>query len=164
MTMKLLNPFSLPNGYTLKFDEPYLGSEDDDVLKVITNDEMIIIQKVMPPLFGKKEYENIPGFSIFQIELPLAAAKWLVDTIENKLWKSAAQGGLPSGVNSDKEYVNGEKLALYRQMQVEGVNQKGFQLTNFSRKDHEITDECQDFYFTDCMLIEGKLLDFLKTL
>ena len=165
--MAVLNPFSLPSDYTIIFDEPYLGikhfDQDEDVpFKIIKNDKTLIMQKVRPILFGRP---NIPGFTVFQIELPLSAAKWLVDTIENKLWKSAAQGGLPSGVNSYTEYVDGEELALYRQMHVEDENQKGFLLTNFSRKSPMYTDvNYQDFHITDWMLIDGKLLDFLKTL
>ena len=165
--MAVLNPFSLSSDYTIRFDEPYLGKKhfgkDKDVaFKIITNDKTLIMQKVMAPLFGRP---NIPGFTVLQIELPLSAAKWLVDGIENKLWKSAAQGGLPSGVRSHNEYVEGEELALYRQMHVEDENQKGFLLTNFSRKSQILREtNYQDFYLTDWMLIDGKLLDFLKTM
>ncbi|GAD76244.1 hypothetical protein VAZ01S_039_00680 [Vibrio azureus NBRC 104587] len=167
MIMAVLNPFSLPSDYTIIFDEPYLGikkfDQDVDVpFKIIKNNKTLIMQKVRPILFGRP---NIPGYTVFQIELPLSAAKWLVDTIENKLWKSAAQGGLPSGVNSYKGHVEGEKLALYRQMHVEDENQKGFLLTNFSRKSPMFREtNYQDFHITDWMLIDGKLLDFLKTL
>jgi len=168
--MAVLNPFSLSSDYTIKFDEPYLGikkfnQHEDVAFKIITNDKTLIMQKVAAPLGGQKRFEDIPGFSIYQIELPLSAAKWLVDGIENKLWKSAAQGGLPSGVRSHNEYVEGEELALYRQMHVEDENQKGFLLTNFSRKSQTLREtNYQDFYLTDWMLIDGKLLDFLKTM
>ncbi len=160
--MPVLNPFNLTSDYEIKLDCPYLGKHDKSQLKIITNDQLIIMQKIMVPLFGQ---EDIPGFSVDQIELPLSAVDWLVDCIENKLWKSAALGGLPSGVNSYKEEVEGEKLAIYRQMNVEAKNQKGFLLTNLSRPDPVLRNTSyQDFYLTDWMLIEGKLLDFLKTM
>ena len=85
--MPVLNPFTLTNDYTIRLDCPYLGDDDDVQFKIITNDKELIMQKVMAPLFGRP---NIPGYTVFQIELPLSAAKWLVDCIENKLWKSAA--------------------------------------------------------------------------
>ena len=165
MNMAVLNPFNLTSDYEMKFDCPYLGADKDTKFKVIVNDQLIIMQNVMAPLFGQKKYEDIPGFSIFQIDLPLSSANWLVDCIENKFWKSAAQGGLPSGVNSYEEDIEGENLALYRQMNVEAENQKGFLLTNFSRPSPVLKNtNYQDFYLTDWMLIDGKLLDFLKTL
>ena len=160
--MAVLNPFNLTSGYTINLDCPYLGREDNAQFKIITSDTLLIMQKVMPPIFG---IEHIPGFSVEQIELPLSASKWLADSIENKLWKSAAQGGLPSGTHSYAEYIEGEELVLYRQMNVETANQKGFLLTNFNRPSPIFDDvEYQDFYLTDWMLIDGKLLDFLKAM
>ncbi|SFC77807.1 hypothetical protein [Pseudoalteromonas denitrificans] len=160
--MQLLNPFQLDKNYQILYDRPSLNeNEEDETFKVIIGEKLLILQNICPPTFG----EDIPGFSVDQIELPYIANQWLINTIEDKFWKSAAQGGLPSGTYSYKEEVNGEKLALYREMNVGAKNQKGFRLTNFSRPSRIYDDDdFQDFFITDLMLLEGGLLDALKQL
>jgi len=159
--MHLLNPFKLDEKYQLIYNQASLNdNEDKRQYNIILGKKIFVLQKVFPTLFGK---EHIPGFQIFQIELPLIASTWLTDTIEHKFWVSAAQGGLPTGTYSYKEEVNGEKLALYREMNVGAKNQKGFRLTNFSRPSRIYDDDnFQDFFLTDIMLLDGGLLNALK--
>ncbi|MCU8065403.1 hypothetical protein L5L78_09655 [Shewanella sp. SM34] len=80
-----------------------------------------------------------PGFDVFQTGFPRAA--WMVDNIENKLWKSAAEGGLPSGTYFIDEDVDGENLKIRRTMHVGADQDKGFVLINFSRPHLKFTEK-----------------------
>ena len=159
--MKLINPFKLNKDESILFDKPTIN-ESGKVFKIINITNVVILQKVCPTRFGTGD---ILGFDVFQIELPTQGVGWLVDAIENKFWTSADLGGLPSGTYQYKETVKGEKLALYREMNVGDKNQKGFRLTNFSRPSRTYEDDnYQDFFITDIMLLEGGLLNALKQL
>ena len=107
-------------------------------------------------------HPDIPNYYVYQLEIPLKAISWLIDSIENKFWNSAKEGGLPSGQYKLKEVVVNETLALYREMNVGAKNQKGFRLANFSRPSRKFDDNFQEFFITDALLIDGGLLDKLK--
>ncbi|WP_259579398.1 hypothetical protein [Shewanella baltica] len=89
----------------------------------------------------------------------------MVDNIENKLWKSAAEGCLPSGTYFIDEDVGGENLKIRRTMHVGADQDKGFVLLNFSRPDLKFTEKnFQEIDISDRLLLKGGLLDVLKQL
>lgn len=105
-----------------------LGFRSQRIFVIISDNELIFIEKA-PSMFPKRPEKNDePGLHVFQTEFPLAAAAWIVDTIENKLWRSAAEGGLPSGTYHYDEIVSGEDLRVRRSMNVGAEGQKGFSL------------------------------------
>ena len=109
-------------------------------------------------------YEDEPGLLVYQTEFPRTAAAWIVDTIENRLWRSAAEGGEPSGKNSVTESVAGETLTLRRTMAVGDDRDKGFVLSNSSRNSVIFDEDHQEIEFSDRLLKEGGLLDVLRKL
>jgi L-lysine 2,3-aminomutase len=77
--MQLLNPFNLDKQYQIVYDQPSLNkNEENDFFKVITDSKLLILQNISSPTFG----EDIPGFSVEQIELPKLASSWLINAIE----------------------------------------------------------------------------------
>ncbi len=158
--MNLINPFELPKECNLLFDKPSLGYKDE-FFKIIQQDDLYIFQTVAKAQFGVGDFGD---FDVTQIELPKTVISWLADSIENKMWKSAIKGGLPSGAYSIKEVISDEKFGLFREMNVGAKSQKGFLFTNYSRPSRNISfKKVQDFYLTDVMLLDGGLLDFLKS-
>lgn len=98
---------------------------------VVSDNDLVFIKKSPSPY---PNYEDEPELLVFQTEFPKSAAAWIVDTIENRLWRSAAEGGEPSGKNAVTELVAGEKLTLRRTMAVGDAREKGFVFINASRK------------------------------
>jgi len=90
---------------------------DDEKLYVVTSDRDLVLIKKSPSPYENRQDE--PGVLLYQTEFPLAAAVWLVNTIENRLWKSSAEGGEPSGKNSVTEIVAGEELTVRRLVMTE---------------------------------------------
>ncbi|KPZ59322.1 hypothetical protein [Pseudoalteromonas sp. P1-7a] len=156
--MNLLNPFNLESHYSIFFSADHIGF-DDEKLFIVLDSKNTIFLGLTPAKFGNPD---IPNYYVYQLEIRKESIKWLIDCIEKKFWLSAAQGGLPKGQYSYKEDVDGETLALYREMNMGAKGQKGFRFTNFSRPNRKRDKKFQDFFVTDIMLIEGGLLDELK--
>ncbi|HCV01536.1 hypothetical protein L1264_12615 [Pseudoalteromonas sp. APAL1] len=156
--MELLNPFNLSKKYEQVFISQNIGFENEEFF-LLKDSNQIIFLVIAPPNFG---HPDIPNYYVYQLEIPLKAISWLIDSIENKFWNSAKEGGLPSGQYKLKEVVVNETLALYREMNVGAKNQKGFRLANFSRPSRKFDDNFQEFFITDALLIDGGLLDKLK--
>ncbi len=160
--MQLLHTDSLPAGHRLIAKLDYLLFKDETLYIVASASDFYFIKK-SPAMFPEDADE--PGFDVFQTGFPRAAAVWMVDTIENKLWKSAAEGGLPSGTHFVDEDVAGENLKIRRTMHVGADQDKGFVLLNFSRP--SLLSEWKNFQeidISDRLLLEGGLLDVLKRL
>lgn len=159
----LLNTDKLPKDFKLIAVLKSLGfSEKEKVYVVTSPDQLIFIEKA-PALLPDKADE--PGLDVYQTEFPLKAAPWIVDTIENKLWRSSAEGGLPSGTTHLKELVECEDLKIRRVMNVGAAGQKGFALFNFSRAHPTLKSKTyQEIQFTDMLLREGGLLDVLRAI
>ncbi|PMG49482.1 MULTISPECIES: hypothetical protein [unclassified Shewanella] len=158
--MKLLDPYNLDLNYEIQCKFDALGYEGKTFF-LINDEKTSFFIKLSPPKFGSPD---IPNYYVEQFELLKKNISWLIDSIENKFWKSAAQGGLPSGLYTYKEEVAGERLAIYREMNVGAQGQKGFRFTNFSRHSRKYDEPFQDFFVTDLMLLEGGLLKELKKL
>lgn len=160
--MQLLHTDSLPAGHRLIAKLDYLLFKDETLYVVASASDFYFIKK-SPAMFAHRAEE--PGLNLYQTGFPRAAAAWMVDTIENKLWKSAAEGGLPSGTYFIDEDVGGENLKIRRTMHVGADQDKGFVLINFSRPHLKFTEKnFQEIDISDRLLLEGGLLDVLKRL
>ncbi|NMH64108.1 hypothetical protein [Shewanella salipaludis] len=160
--MQLLHTDKLPAGHKLIAKLDYLLFEDETLYIVVSDTDFYLIKKI-PAMFPEDADE--PGLDVIQTGFPRAAAAWMIDAIENKLWKSAAEGGLPSGSYHLKEDVAGETLKIRRTMHVGAEQEKGFVLLNFSRPHLKFTEQnFQEIDVSDRLLREGGLLDVLKSL
>ncbi|MCE9687186.1 hypothetical protein LZP73_13390 [Shewanella sp. AS16] len=165
--MQLLHTDKLPAGHRLIAKLDYLLFKNQTLYIVASDTDFYFIKK-KPAMFPEDADE--PGLDVFQTGFPRAAAAWMVDAIENKLWKSAAEGGLPSGSYHLKkdvvdEDVAGENLKIRRSMHVGAEQEKGFVLLNFSRPHLQFTEKnFQEIDVSDRLLREGGLLDVLKSL
>lgn len=156
----LLRTDSLPEQHFISAELDNLGFEDELIFVITSPDDLILLEK-SPAMFPNNADE--PGLDIYQTEFPIEAVSWIVDSIENKLWKSEQEGGLPSGTYHTKTDIRGETLKIRRSMNVGGPGQKGFSLQNMSRphkKDSSM--DYQETHVTDLLLREGGLLDILK--
>ena len=91
----------------------------------------------------------------YQLEFPKAGLRWIVDTINNKFFKTPDEGGLPSGVYHYEEVIDGEELGIRRSMGL-GTNenrQSGYTLLTLSRKEDDI-DYPKRLSFTDTFLFD----------
>lgn len=157
----LLKTDSLPVGYRNIAQMDYLLFPKQRLFVVLSDNDLVFIKKSPSPY---PNHEDEPGLLVYQKEFPRIAAAWIVDTIENRLWRSAAEGGEPSGKNSVTEAVAGEKLTLRRTMAVGDAREKGFVLINASRKSVNFDEDYQEIEFSDRLLKEGGLLDVLRGL
>lgn len=157
----MLNTTNLPLGYSLVAEMDYLLFAKQRLFVVLSDDDLVFIKKKPSPY---PNHEDEPGLLVYQKEFPRAAAAWIVDTIENRLWRSASEGGEPSGKNSVTEVVAGEKLTLRRTMAVGDAREKGFILINASRKSVNFDEDYQEIEFSDRLLRDGGLLDILRNL
>ncbi|WP_199611400.1 hypothetical protein [Flocculibacter collagenilyticus] len=157
----LINPFNLMESQKILFHESDNGYENKNFYLVQFDTSLAFLYVCDADEFG----EDIPGYQVFQFELPSKAASWLADAIENKFWKSAELGGLPSGVYSYEEVVEGEEIYIAREMNTGARGQHGFRIANFSRHSLIYADEkFQEGYLTDKLLLDKKLLDTLKSI
>lgn len=157
----LLQTSNLPADYKVVAELNYSLYERQQLFIVGSANSVVFIIKTPSPY---PNHEDEPGLLVFQTEFPRAAAAWIIDTIENRLWRSAAEGGEPSGKNSVTEVVTGEKLTLRRTMAVGDAREKGFILINASRKSVNFDEDYQEIEFSDRLLKDGGLLDILRNL
>lgn len=135
---------------------------DDEKLFIITSaDELVSVKKALSSYPGREDEPG--GTLIYQTEFHRKAAAWIVDVIENRLWRSEAESGLPSGQNYADEDVAGENLKIRRSMNVSGPGEKGFNFINFSRPHRTLkSKDYQEIQITDELLKERGLLDVIK--
>ncbi|MDP5141603.1 hypothetical protein ORJ00_02470 [Rheinheimera baltica] len=157
----LLHTDNLPSGYQVKASMDYLLFDDEKLFIVASDDELVLIKKSPSPYENRQDE---PGLLLYQTEFPRVAASWLINTIENRLWKSATEGGEPSGKNSVTEVVAGEELTVRRVMAVGDDRSKGFVFINASRDNVKFREDFQEIQVSDRLLKEGGLLDVLRQL
>uniref|UniRef100_A0A486XQI3 Uncharacterized protein n=1 Tax=Rheinheimera sp. BAL341 TaxID=1708203 RepID=A0A486XQI3_9GAMM len=133
---------------------------DDEKLFVVTPDNELVFIKESPSPYENRQDE--PGILLYQREFPRVAASWLINTIENRLWKSATEGGEQSGKNSVTEVVAGDELTVRRVMAVGDDRSKGFVFINASRDNVKFREDFQEIQVSDLLLKEGGLLDVLR--
>lgn len=157
----LLKTHNLPSGYRNVAEMDYLLFPKQRLFVVTSDSDLVLIKKAPSPY---PNYEDEPGLLVYQREFPRAAAAWIVDAIENRLWRSAAEGGEPSGKNKVTEVVDGETLTLRRTMAVGDAREKGFVLINANRKSVDFDADYQEIEFSDRLLKDGGLLDVLRSI
>ena len=99
----------------------------------------------------------------YQLEFPKAGLRWIVDTINNKFFKTPDEGGLPSGVYHYEEVINGEELSINRSMNL-GTNenrQSGYTFKTLSRKPEGRTVP-RSLSFTDTFLFDRGFLKLIE--
>ncbi|WP_199611402.1 hypothetical protein [Flocculibacter collagenilyticus] len=154
----LINPLNLSARFSIYY-QLHDNLENKDYF-IIKGEPEVILTILSEAKWGKPDFEN---FYATQIELRPKAVKWLVDVIEQKFWKSASLGGLPSGVYSYKETIDGEKIGVFREMNVGAKGRKGFRITNYDRHDRaHTTTHYQDFWLPDDILLERDMLMKIK--
>ncbi|KKO48895.1 hypothetical protein VT06_09120 [Arsukibacterium sp. MJ3] len=157
----LLHTDNLPSGYQVEASMDYLLFDDEKLFVVSSDNDLIFIKKSPSPY---KNRQDEPGILLYQTEFPRIAATWLINAIENRLWRSAAEGGEPSGKNSVTEVVEGEELSVRRVMAVGDDRSKGFVLINASRDNLKFREDFQEIQVSDRLLKEGGLLNVLRQL
>lgn len=159
--MKLLNTSQLPAGCSILKEMDY-DFEQQKLFIVVSDSEIFFIKKVPSPY---PQQEDEPGgMLIYQTEFPRTASKWIVDAIENQLWRSEKEGGLPSGVNHVEGEFDGERLKIRRSMNVGGPGVKGFLLMNLSRPHRTLSSKnYQEIQLSDALL-KSRVLDVLRDL
>ena len=115
-------------------------------------------------LLATNKYRTDPqtGKSIwigYQLEFPKQGLPWLVDTIENKFFKLAKEGGLPAGVFHFTEAIEGERLRVDRYFGLGENRETGYAFATVDRRDPNISKE---YSFTDTALFELGLFAWFK--
>ena len=117
-------------------------------------------------IYSRKPYTdpdtNITELIENQIEIPLPAIRWIIDTIEIKFFKPPGQGGLPAEQFHWCEVIEGEKLCIMRAFDPTGEGLPGYVLDNLSRYGYISDTSNQEFSFFDNFLFEHGLMNFLK--
>jgi hypothetical protein len=101
-----------------------------------------------------------PGYNLGQFEMPLTALPWLIDTIENKFWKKASEGGLPGDALKVDTVIAGEHLLIRFSPNCGAEGVKGFTLKNYSREGKYI--DRQEIQIPYSLLREDGLLQKFK--
>src|SRR5690554_4849225 len=99
----------------------------------------------------------------YQLEFPKAGLRWIVDTINNKFFKTPDEGGLPGGVYHYEEVVDGEELGISRDMGL-GTNenrQSGYTFLTLSRKEEGVSYS-KELSFTDTFLFDRGFLKLIE--
>lgn len=99
----------------------------------------------------------------YQLEFPKAGLRWIVDTINNKFFKTPDEGGLPGGVYHYEEIVDGEELGIRRAMGL-GTNenrQSGYTFLTLSREDEQF-GYIKKLNFTDTFLFDRGFLKLIE--
>jgi len=96
----------------------------------------------------------------YQLEFPKQGLPWLVDTIENKFFKLAKEGGLPAGVFHFTEAIEGERLKVQRCFGLGNCRETGYAFATIDRRDED--DISKHFSFTDTALFELGLFAWFK--
>lgn len=96
-----------------------------------------------------------------ELEIPKEGLPWFVKVIEEKFFKTEAEGGLPKSKFGYEEEICGEKLIVSRMF-----GTPGYSFRNHSRYSHLWDDSTdpQDAMFDDEMLFEKGLFDEFKKL
>lgn len=103
--------------------------------------------------------EKLFGSSI--LEFPISGLQWFIDTLEQKFFKTEAEGGLAKDQFAYDEIVDGEHLCVSRMFGTPGY---GFR--NYSRQDHlweeGDEDDPQQADLSDELLFEKGLFEKFK--
>jgi len=96
----------------------------------------------------------------YQLEFPKQGLSWLVDTIENKFFKLAKEGGLPAGVFHFTEAIEGERLRVDRYFGLGENRETGYAFATVDRRGK--SGISKEYSFTDTALFELGLFAWFK--
>ena len=93
------------------------------------------------------------------LEFPISGLPWFINTIEQRFFKTGADGGLEKGKFSHEEEIAGERLCISRMF-----GEPGYGFRNCSRNDyvHTTYDSPQEADFSDELLFQKGLFDEFK--
>ena len=116
-------------------------------------------------LLATNKYRTDPqtGKSIwigYQLEFPKQGLPWLVDTIENKFFKLAKEGGLPAGVFVYYETIADEELCVQRCFGLGSCRETGYAFATIDRRGK--SGISKEYSFTDTALFELGLFAWFK--
>jgi len=97
----------------------------------------------------------------YQIEFPKRGLKWFLDTLENKFFKTEAEGGLPKGTFHYIGTVDGERLKLRRAFNADGNGGGGYAFITIDRKEPNSVWS-KSYTFSDSLLFENGMIDIMK--
>ncbi|MCG3734525.1 hypothetical protein [Vibrio cincinnatiensis] len=97
----------------------------------------------------------------YQIEFPKHGLRWFLDTLEEKFFKTAANGGLPKGTFNSEGMVDGERLKLGRAFNADGNGSGGYAFITLDRIDSYI-GLAKSYTFTDALLFKHGMIDVMK--
>lgn len=103
-----------------------------------------------------------PGYDLAQLELPISATSWLIDTIENKFWKKASEGGLAGDTLHVDSEIDGENLRIRFSPNCGDEGIRGLTIENYSRKGRYV--DWMEMQLPYTLLREDGMLDLLKTI
>lgn len=94
-----------------------------------------------------------------KLEFPVSGLQWFIDTLEQKFFKTEAEGGLSKGQFAFDEIVDGEHLCVSRMF-----GEPGYGFRNYSRQDHVIKsyESPQQADLSDELLFEKGLFEKFK--
>ena len=95
----------------------------------------------------------------YQIEFPKRGLLWFLDTLKEKFFKTAAEGGLPKGVFNTDAVVDGERLKIGRAFNADGNGGGGYSFVTLDRKDGNLAKK---YIFSDALLFEHGLMDLFE--
>ncbi|MBN4055276.1 hypothetical protein JYU12_00880 [bacterium AH-315-K03] len=95
----------------------------------------------------------------YQIEFPKRGLQWYLDTLQDKFFKTEAEGGLPKGTFNDKTEIDGERLKLGRAFNADGNRGGGYSFVTLDRKEGNFAKK---YIFTDELLFKHGLLQLLE--
>jgi len=152
----MIQPSALVADIRLILEYQHPTFEEGIIRLFIVDDSLLVFQDEGPVYTG--EIWRI------QLELPLAAASWIVDSIRNRFWRKPSEGGLPKNTIHDRTVIAGETVYINRGVSIGGEGIGGFSIANLSRLDYSRFSQKQGLGFTDYELKDMGLLDFLADL
>lgn len=95
------------------------------------------------------------------LEFPASGLAWFINVLEEKFFKTEAEGGLEKGKFAYEEEIMGERLCVSRMF-----GTSGYAFRNYSRRDYVTTlyESPQQASFSDELLFEKGLFDQLKVI
>ncbi len=104
-------------------------------------------------------YEHGNEWLHYQIEFPKRGLLWYLDTLKEKFFKTAAEGGLPKGVFNTDAVVDGERLKIGRAFNADGNGGGGYSFVTLDRKNGNLAKK---YIFSDALLFEHGLMDLFE--
>lgn len=97
------------------------------------------------------------------LEVPIQGFKWFIDAVENKFFKTEAEGGLARGIFTAETEIDAERLSVSRMFGI-----PGYSFTNQSRTAHWAAryglTRLQELELPDSLLFEVGYYNELKKL